>query len=83
MRRTNSYFEDRQLEALDAMAQAEGVSRSDVLRRLVDDAIAGNGSRLASDLAAIRESAGTAPDLAGLPRHGDPRLDRQDVLRRG
>jgi hypothetical protein len=80
MHRTNSYFEDRQLKALDAMARAEGVSRSDVLRRLVDNAITGDDTRLETDLAAIRESFAGAPDLAVPPREGDTRLDRQDAL---
>ncbi|MDR1189208.1 MAG: ribbon-helix-helix domain-containing protein [Bifidobacteriaceae bacterium] len=82
MRRTNSYFEDRQLDALDTMARDEGVSRSDILRRLVEGAIAGSDPRLENDLAAIRESFGTVPDLVTSPRDGDARLGRQDALRR-
>jgi hypothetical protein len=81
MRRTNSYFEDRQLEGLDAMARAEGVSRSHVLRRLVDNALAGGNARVDADLAAIRESFGAAPGLKIAGRRGDARLDRLDALR--
>jgi hypothetical protein len=80
MHRTNSYFEDRQLEKLASMARAEGISRSDVLRRLVDQAIAGDGARLEADLAAIRESFGGAPGLAVPARERDLRTDAQDAL---
>jgi hypothetical protein len=80
MRRTNSYFEERQLAALDAMARAEGVSRSDVLRRLVDDATIGADRRLAADLAAIRESFGAAPSIEPLARVPDARSRHMDEL---
>ncbi|MDR2566539.1 MAG: ribbon-helix-helix domain-containing protein [Bifidobacteriaceae bacterium] len=81
MRRTNSYFEDRQLAGLDAMARAEGVSRSHVLRRMVDQALAGQDGRLDVDLAAIRGSFGAAPGLVVEPRPDDSRLLRLDAPR--
>lgn len=37
MRRTNIYLSDREQAALDARARAEGSTRSDVLRTLLDE----------------------------------------------
>ena len=36
MQRTNIYLDERQVEALDRLAQTEGVSRAEVIRRLLD-----------------------------------------------
>ena len=70
MRRTNLYLDERQTAALDAMAHAQGVSRSDVVRRLIDDLLQEGGSRLDSDLDAIDSAFGAAPDF--------PMPDRSD-----
>ena len=63
MRRTNIYLEDRQTEALDRLAAGEGVSRAEVIRRLLDRALAGNDDRLAEDLAAIDRSFGVLAEF--------------------
>lgn len=73
MRRTNLYLDDRQTAALDAMARAQGVSRSDVVRRLIDDLLEDGGARLDSDLDAIDAAFGVAPDF--------PMPDRSDGQR--
>lgn len=60
MQRTNIYLEERQTEALDRLAAAEGVSRAEIVRRVLDRALGGTDDDLASDLAAIEESFGGA-----------------------
>ena len=63
MKRTNIYLAEGQAAALDRIAQAEGVSRAELIRELIDRAIGGNpGADLTADLAAIDGSFGT---LAG------------------
>ena len=51
MKRTNIYLAEGQAEALDRVAEAEGVSRAELIRVLIDRAIGGQpGSDLAADL---------------------------------
>ena len=63
MQRTNIYLEERQTRALDRRAADEGISRAELIRRLLDRAIEGQDEDLAADLAAIDESFGAVPDL--------------------
>lgn len=58
MQRTNIYLDDRQLRALDRLAQARGVSRAEVVRTLIDRGLSGGEHDPASDLAAIEASFG-------------------------
>lgn len=58
MNRTNIYLTDQQREQLDARARAEGVSRAELVRRVLDRALHGESDRLAADLAAITDSFG-------------------------
>lgn len=58
MNRTNIYLEERQTRALDRLAAEQGVSRAEVVRRLLDRALGGADEDLARDLAAIDESFG-------------------------
>lgn len=53
MQRTNIYLEDRQTEALDRLAAEEGISRAELIRRLIDRGLAGAGDSLRDDLAVI------------------------------
>lgn len=79
MRRTNLYLDDRQTAALDAMARAQRVSRAEVVRRLIDAALDGAGSKLDNDLAAIDAAFGIDPDFPMPDRSGGERqkyLDR-------
>jgi metal-responsive CopG/Arc/MetJ family transcriptional regulator len=55
MKRTNIYLAEGQAAALDRVAQAEGVSRAEVIRELIDRAIGGHPG---ADLAAIDASFG-------------------------
>lgn len=45
MRRTNIYLEERQTKALDRIASDEGVTRAEVIRRLIDRSLAGSTGR--------------------------------------
>jgi metal-responsive CopG/Arc/MetJ family transcriptional regulator len=56
MRRTNIYLEERQTERLDRLASEEGVSRAELIRRLLDRALVERDDDLAGDLAAIENS---------------------------
>ena len=72
MQRTNIYLEERQTAALDEIARAAGVSRAEVIRRIIDDAVSGGGDRVAADLAAIDLSFGAAVEVeAGERGHGE------------
>lgn len=79
MLRTNIYLDERQAAALSERARAEGVSRAELIRRLLDRAL-GTGEDLEGDLAAIVDSFGVAKsDEFVLERGPDERsahLDR-------
>jgi hypothetical protein len=62
MERTNIYLERRQTELLDRLAKDEGVSRAEIIRRLLDRALGGADDDLAADLAAIDDSFGVLQD---------------------
>ena len=76
MHRTNIYLDDRQLEQLDRLAVGEGVSRAEVVRRIIDRALADGDDDRAADLAAIDASFGAAPELA-LPARSAGDRDEQ------
>ncbi len=69
MYRTNIYLAQRQTEALDRLAADEGVSRAEIIRRLLDRSLGGTDDSLESDLAAIDDSFGTLRD-ADIPGRG-------------
>src|SRR5690606_20503929 len=79
MVRTNIYLEERQTAILDQIASEEGVSRAEIIRRLIDRALAGRDDDLAADLAAIDESFGALREL-DLPARGT--RDRVEHLAR-
>jgi hypothetical protein len=58
IQRTNIYLDPQQCELLDRQAAEEGVSRAELIRRLIDRALAGRDADLASDLDAIEASFG-------------------------
>jgi metal-responsive CopG/Arc/MetJ family transcriptional regulator len=80
MTRTNIYLEDRQTTMLDRLASEEGVSRAEVIRRLLDRALAGRDDDLAADMAAIDESFGALEDEVEAPARGAG--DREEHLAR-
>ncbi|HXT93017.1 MAG TPA: CopG family transcriptional regulator [Trebonia sp.] len=81
MKRTNIYLADGQAEALDRVAEAEGVSRAELIRVLIDRAIGGQrGTDLAGDLAAIEGSFGALADQEPFSRGSDERMNYLDGL---
>ena len=75
MKRTNIYLGEDQSAALDAMARAQGRSRAEVIRELIDRELSGSGSAdLDADLIAIDGSFGVlSDDDAFLERGPDER----------
>ncbi|KAA1250636.1 CopG family transcriptional regulator [Mycobacterium simiae] len=79
MRRTNIYLDERQTASLDRLAKQEGVSRAELIRQLLQRALASADDNLASDLKAIDDSFGT---LRGLDVAGRFPGDREEHLAR-
>jgi hypothetical protein len=75
MQRTNIYLEDQQTRALDRLARTEGVSRAEMIRRIIDRALLGEADSRATLLAAIDASAGAARDVETVSR-GESDRDR-------
>ena len=81
MKRTNIYLAEGQAEALDRVAEAEGVSRAELIRELIDRAIGGQpGANVAADLAAIEGSFGVLADQEPFSRGPDERMTYLDGL---
>ena len=74
MRRTNIYLTDEQVAQLDRRARAEGVSRAELIRQLLDRLLRSESDRLSADVAAIDESFGMLADA-------EIELDRADGAR--
>jgi metal-responsive CopG/Arc/MetJ family transcriptional regulator len=68
MRRTNIYLDEEQTATLDRLAEQEGISRAELIRRLIDRALTGDDASRAADLAAIEDSFGTVRDLESASR---------------
>ncbi len=83
MRRTNIYLDDAQAAALDTIAAAEGISRAELVRRLVDRGISSLPSDLEGDLAAIEGSFGVCADEEMPARGPDERAAHLHRVRRG
>jgi hypothetical protein len=75
MRRTNIYLEPRQCEALDRRAAEEGVSRAELVRRLLAQGLEGGRRGLEADLQAIRDSFGALLDGVA-PERGPGRREQ-------
>lgn len=67
MHRTNIYLEERQTTALDAVARRQGVTRAEVVRRMIDEGLEAVVGDLADDLAVIDASFGVLADAGALP----------------
>ena len=74
MQRTNIYLEERQTAALDRLAADERVSRAEVIRRILDRALAGAPEPVGDDLAVIDRSFGVLVDVE-LPQRGRSERD--------
>lgn len=63
MKRTNIYLDEAQSAALDQVAQAQGISRAELIRRLIDRSVgSAEAADLNADLAAIQDSFGVLRD---------------------
>lgn len=82
MQRTNLYLDERQTTALDRMARAEGLSRAEVVRRLIDRSLATGPDDLEKDLAAIESSFGVLAEASAPERGPDARAIHLDAVRR-
>ena len=81
MKRTNIYLAEGQAAALDRAAKAEGVSRAELIRELIDRAIGGHpGADLEAELAAINDSFGILAGQEAFSRTRDDRMDHLDRL---
>lgn len=81
MKRTNIYLAEGQAAALDRVAQAEGISRAELIRGLIDRAIGGHaGADLGADIAAINDSFGVLAGQEAFSRTRDQRMDYLDRL---
>jgi metal-responsive CopG/Arc/MetJ family transcriptional regulator len=74
MHRTNIYLTDEQIAQLDRRARAEGVSRAELIRQLLDRLLDSDSDRLGADLVAIDMSFGLLSDV-------EIELDRTDGAR--
>jgi hypothetical protein len=74
MHRTNIYLTDEQVALLDLRAEAEGMSRAELIRKLLDQLLHTDSDRLGADLAAIDVSFGRLVDV-------EIDLDRTDGAR--
>jgi metal-responsive CopG/Arc/MetJ family transcriptional regulator len=81
MKRTNICLTESQAAVLDRVAEAEGVSRAELIRELIDRAIGWHrGADLAADLAAIQVSFAGLAGQEHSPRGQNHRMDYQDRL---
>lgn len=62
MQRTNIYLEERQAVALDAVARRQGISRAELVRRLIDRGLSADTATVAADLEVISASFGVLAD---------------------
>lgn len=80
MQRTNIYLDEGQTAALDRRARDEGVTRSELIRRLLDEALAGGAPDQDADLRAIAETAGALRDVEPPPRSEDQRARHLEAM---
>jgi len=77
MKRTNIYLDEAQTTALDELSRARGVSRAELIRRLLDGALDGSRSEtLSDDLAAIDDSFGVLREEDGFEGRGPDERSR-------
>ena len=81
MRRTNVYLDEAQTAVLDEVAHEQGISRAELVRRLLDRGIANTPVDREVDLAAIEESFGVLADEYFSGRGPDQREAHLDRLR--
>lgn len=80
MQRTNIYLADRQTVALDRLAADEGVSRAELIRRIIDRALQGGDGDVAVDLARLDVAFGGVVEIELPDRAPDERARHLDEL---
>lgn len=80
MHRTNIFLEERQTAALDQLARDAGISRAEVIRRLIDRALAGSSESTSADLATIDLTFGAALNVEVVERAPDARSTHLESL---
>lgn len=80
MERTNIYLDTSQRDALDRLANDEGVSRAEVIRRLLDRTLRAGSRDVEGDLRAIEDSFGVLSDLESIDREPDERAAHLDRI---
>jgi hypothetical protein len=75
MQRTNIYLEDRQTVVLDRLAAEEGISRAELIRRILDRALQGRDDDRDADLARLDFAFGAAVEI-DLPERAVSDRDR-------
>lgn len=83
MKRTNLYLDEAQTLTLDEMAKAQGISRAELVRRLIDRGLGSQPADLDTDLAAIEASFGALSAAPAVERRPDARAAHLERLRRG
>ena len=82
MKRTNIYLDEAQSAALEQVARTQGISRAELIRQLIDRSIGASAAAdLEADLAAIRDSFGTARgEDVSVGRGSDERAQHLDRM---
>jgi hypothetical protein len=75
MQRTNIYLEDRQTVVLDRLAAEEGISRAELIRRILDRALQGRDDDREADLARLDFAFGAVVEI-DLPERAPSDRDR-------
>jgi len=76
------YLDDAQTAALDQVARSQGISRAELVRRLVDRGLGAHVGDFDADLAAIESSFGVLADDEPPARGPDTRAAQLDRMRR-
>jgi hypothetical protein len=71
--RTTIYLDTGHIDALDRIAAEAGISRAELIRRLIDRALSGRKDDLDEDLRAIEESFGSVEVIEPMERASDAR----------
>lgn len=79
MKRTNIYLDEHQAELLDRLARTEGISRAEMIRRLLDRSLRNEVDDTVAGLAAIDEAFGVLADTEWPERRAG---DREEHLAR-
>jgi len=84
MVRTNIYLDEAQIAALEAASRDLGVSRAELVRRLIDSGLGTpQPAGLEADLEAIERSFGVGGASTAPPRQPDERARHLERVRRG